>query len=165
MKACTLIPHLSKAFTFIEVLIVVLIISALAVLAAPQFRNTFNAIEFNNFVKDIYYLAQYLRESAISKGEIYCLNLETDKELPQAYATWRAKDASQEVWQRLQGRFARTYKAPGGVAVFSITPPDKKNIYFYPDGSSDSIIIVFENKSKQQISLIIKGVSGAIQIK
>jgi prepilin-type N-terminal cleavage/methylation domain-containing protein len=162
-RALTLYPH--KAFTFIEILIVILIISTLAVLAAPQFRNTFNTLALNSFVKDIYYLAQYLKESAVSKGVIYCLNIETDKEEPQIYATWRSKDASGESWLRLQGRFAKTYKAPKGVAIFSITPVDKKNIYFYPDGSCDSVAIVFANKSKQQISLIIRGASGAIQIK
>lgn len=153
-----------KAITFIELLIVILIIATLAVLSVPQFRKTFNSFEFSGFVKDIYYLSHYLRESAISKGKVYCLNIDTQKSAPQFYATCQPDSEAGAQWVRLEGRFAKIYRVPQGATILSIEPADKKNIYFYPDGSIDSVTIILAY-AKTETSLIIRGASGAIQIK
>lgn len=152
------------AVTFIELLIVILIVTSLAVMAIPQFRKAFEGFELNNLTKEICYLSQYLKEDAISRGKIYCLNMDTSKQPAEFYATYQNSEVSQE-WARIEGRFGKTYTAPAGITVVSIEPADKKNIYFYPDGSCDTVTVVFQNKAKEQSTLVVKGATGAIQIK
>lgn len=158
------LPASRKAITFIEIIIVVIIIVALIVISAPQFKKAHESFELNNFIKEIFYLSQYLRSAATAKKNIYCLNIAIDKNPPQIYATYK-KQNSADVWEKIEGRLAKIYVAPKGVSIISIEPQDKYSVYFYPDGSIDAVTIVFQNKSQEKSSLIIKGALGTIQVK
>lgn len=145
-----------RAITFIELLIVIVIIGILTGVSIPQFRKTFSHLELESFVKDIYYLSRYLQGSAVSQGKIYCLNI--DKEPEGFHATYKKESD----FLNAEGRFGKLYKFPDGISV-SVDPPDINNIYFYPDGSIDKIKITFKNRY-EEICLVIKGTIGEIQI-
>lgn len=145
------------AITFIELLLVILIIGILAGISIPQLRKTFDNFELENFVKDIYYLNRYLQASAIGRGRIQCLNIIQDE--GKFWATYKENDKP----QKIEGRFGKDYKAPEGTVVF-IEPPERTTIYFYPDGSIDKVKITLENRHKRQISIATQGIIGDIKI-
>ena len=147
-----------RAITFVELLIVIIIVGILTGVSVPGFKKTFDNLELENFVKDIYYLSRYLQGGAIGQGKIYCLKIDKDK--GEFQATYR-QDSE---FKNLGGRFGKIYKAPAGITV-SVNPPDATGTYFYPDGSVDKITITFVNQHKTEVSLIIKGAAGEIQIK
>lgn len=146
-----------NAITFIELLVVVIIIGILFGASIPQFRNTFDNLELENFVKDIYYLSHYLQGSAIGQSKIYYLNI--NKEEGKFQAFYKEGDE----FKNIEGRFGKTYKTPQTASI-STDPPDKNGIYFYPDGSIDKIKIALKNQYGRELSLIIKGAAGEIQI-
>lgn len=143
-----------RAFTFIELMIVITIIGILSVIAIPQFRKVADNFELENFVKNIFYLSHYLQSSAISQGKIYCLNI--DKNEGKIWSTYKVGDE----FKQIEGKFGRIYKVPEGL-IFSA---GKKEIYFYPDASIDEVTVDFESKYRNKASLIIKGGIGEIKI-
>ena len=58
---------LSKGFTLIELILVVLIIASLVALATPAFRQTFNNMQFEQACSDLAGVLNYARASAIFK--------------------------------------------------------------------------------------------------
>ena len=146
--------------TFIELLIIVIIIAVLSGLSLPKIKNTFDRLEFDSFLKDIYALCRYLQASAVTRGKIYCLNLNSENDPPEFFATFKLD----QDFQKLPDRFGKVYKAPRGVTIVSLEPEGKKEIYFYPDASIDSITMTFKSRADRQAALIIKGTSGTIQI-
>jgi Tfp pilus assembly protein FimT len=142
------------AITFIELLIVITIIAVVSTLAIPQFRKAAVNFELESFVKDIYYLCQYLRSSAISQGKIYCLNLNPNE--GKIWATY--KDETD--FKNLQGRFAKPYAVPQTITITS----QKTEAYFFPDGSIEEITIDFRNKYERKLTLSIKGAAADIKI-
>jgi type II secretory pathway pseudopilin PulG len=153
--------NLRPAITFVELLIVIIIIGILSAVSIPNFKKSFEKFALDSFVKDLYCLNCYLKQSAISQGKIYCLNISRDSKPPQLYATYKKNDG----FERMKGRFGKLYKLPKEVNIFSIEPQDRLNIYFYPDGSVDNVTFIFKNKFKEEASLSIKGANGVIQIK
>jgi len=143
-----------KAFTFVELLIVITIIGVLSAVAFPQFRKTSARIELDNFAKNIYYLALYAQGSAVSGGKVYCLNL-----LPEEGKIWLTyKEVDSFI--NIQGRFAKVYKAKEGTKISSL----KTEVYFYPDGSCDDFEVIFEDRFKMKLSLVSSGGVGEIKI-
>lgn len=148
---------LLKAITFIELLLVALIIGVLAGISMPQIRKTFDNLELENFTKDLYYLTQYLQVSAISQTKIYYLNINLEEA-----AFWPTYKEGEEI-KKPQGRLGRDYKAPPGT-VITTEPQNIAAVCFYPDGSKDKIAITLKNQHGKEITLSTKGTVGGIQI-
>jgi Tfp pilus assembly protein FimT len=55
-------------FTFIEIILVVILLSAVAVLSLPNLGKTFSAFQFQNLVQDMAYVLRYAQSRAIIKG-------------------------------------------------------------------------------------------------
>ncbi|MBI4981874.1 MAG: prepilin-type N-terminal cleavage/methylation domain-containing protein [Candidatus Omnitrophica bacterium] len=145
-----------NGFTFIELLIVSIIIGVLAVVSVPQFKKTFDSFQLQNFVNDVFYLCRYLQASSISQSRIHGLRINLDTKEFSAFV----KELDKE--ENLSGRFSKVYKAAQETEI-KLVPEDKTIVYFYPDGSMDSLNISFTEKNKN-IQLNIQGAKGEIKI-
>jgi len=148
----------TRGLTFIEVLIVVIIIGVLSGSTVPQFRKTFDNFELDNFAKNIFYLCKNLQGTAINEGLIYRLDIDVSK------GEFQAVFNDMGEYKKPSSALGRIYRAPQDTTV-SIDPPERTAVYFYPDGSVDQVELLLANRHKKQITLTIKGAAGAIEIK
>lgn len=152
----------NKGFTFIELFIVIVIIGILTAVSVPQFRKLHDNFALENFVKNLDYLSRYIQGSAISRGRVYCLNINQDEDGINFYTTYQEGSEFKEI----EEKSGKLYECgvPQGITIDSIDPADAKTIFFFPDGSSDTITLTFKNKQEKTVSLIIQGISGEIKI-
>jgi hypothetical protein len=151
-----------RAVTFLELILVLLIIGIITVVSLPQFRSAFDSFEFQNFARDIFSLSNYLKTKSVVEKRVYYLNLTQEDnviEFKPFYVTERGEKVN------VGGSYGRTYKAPRGVSIESRDPADIEGIYFYPDASMDNATLDFKSKYNSKFSLIIKGDAGIIEIK
>jgi prepilin-type N-terminal cleavage/methylation domain-containing protein len=153
-------PKAAKAFTFIELLIVIALVGIVTAISAPQFRSTFDRLRLEGFAKEIYYLAEYLQESAISQNKNFCLDIDA------RFGKFQAQREGDEEgeFKTFSGRFGRVYAAPEGIMV-AVEPADTERFYFYPDASTASVSIKFSDDSGRGISLKINGGNSELGLK
>jgi len=151
---------IGKALTFIELLVVLVIIGVMTGISVPGFRRTFDSLEFDNFVKDVYYLNHYLKSTAISARKIYILGIDPAK----AVFTASLRDEETGKAEKLSGKFGKAYAAPKGVTL-AVQPAEKTQVYFYPDGSADAVEITLKGKYDKAATLSIEGALGEIKVK
>jgi type II secretory pathway pseudopilin PulG len=133
----------NSAVTFIELLLVIIIIGILLGVSMPNLRITLDNFALENFVKDIYSFSLYLQSSAISQARPHCLNIDQGEGV--------IRDSY------------KSYKIPAGVEVL-LEPADKNKICFYPDGAADKASIKFTNRQRKELSLVIQGGWGGIKM-
>ncbi|MCK9614257.1 MAG: prepilin-type N-terminal cleavage/methylation domain-containing protein [Candidatus Omnitrophica bacterium] len=151
-----------KGFTFIELLIVIVIIGILSGAVMPNLKIAYSNFQLDSFAKDIYYLAKYLQISAICYRRIYRLDIVQEQGDNTVFLV-KYKNKNGE-FVPVEKRFAKAYKLPLDAEVYS-EPADRTNIFFYPDASLDNTTIVFKNQFGKEMTLIFKGTGTAIQIK
>jgi len=147
-------PAGGAGFSFIELLLVAVIIAALAALAAPRMRAAYARYELEDFVRSLYNCANYLQMSAVSQGRIYCLEVDPDSHVLRP--AYKEKDGLVNV----SGRPAASLSPPPGADMLCA----RTMFCFYPDSSTDEGRIDFENKPYCRASIIFQGASGEIRI-
>lgn len=149
--------HSSNSFTFIELLIVIIVIGILLGVSMPQVRRAHDNFVLETFVKNIYTLSRFLQSAAIVQAKVYYLNVD------KANRAFFAEVSEDGALKEVKNRFAKKYKAPEGISV-SMEPKDAAGIYFYPDGRTDNVTITVENRNQKKFRLIVKGAAGQIKI-
>lgn len=147
----------NKAITFLELLIVITIIGILFSVTVVRLKPVSDNLELDNFVKDLYYLSRYLQACSIRDTEIYYLKFDKGN------WSFQALRKDKEELKNIEGRFGKIYQAPAQISI-ATTPFDISGVYFYPDASTDKMIIAFENKHGKKVSLNFKGAAGEIKI-
>lgn len=137
----------TKGFTFVELLLVIIVIGILLAISLPNIRKTFNNLSLDNFSRELQAFMNYLHERSVVEEKIIYLNLDNDKK---------------EIWAQIQDEQSqlKTLVLPDGMKIES----EKKQILFYPDGSIDNATIEVVNLDKQKVSLTTKGVFGGVKL-
>jgi len=137
----------TRSLTFIEILLVIIIIGILIGVSLPSFRKTFNNLQLNSASSELQALMNYVHERAIVEGKVIYFNID---------------NGTKECWAQIKGASTRlkAYSVPEGVSI----EPEKKQILFYPDGSIDSITIKLTNLNNEDVILTTKGVYGRVKL-
>jgi prepilin-type N-terminal cleavage/methylation domain-containing protein len=140
------IRNLKRGFTFLELLIVTVIIAILASLALPRFRNTYEQFRLDSFVDRFKKMAETAHELSMLEGKIYKIILSKE---PQSFSLWVETRDEQDPFQRLPGNVGRRQNLPEGYLIKA----ENWEISFYPDGSATQTQINFTNVLKDQMDL------------
>lgn len=118
-------------FTLLELILVILIMAVLLGLSTPEFRKTFNNMQFSRSCSDLSAVLNYARQRAIFTRTEYQVRLD----LTEA-----------KFWIEYKGKSDRVYSLPKGIVINS----DKDRLTFYPDGRADSVTITISNDAKSR---------------
>lgn len=124
-----------KAFSLIELLLVIVLMGVVAAVSVPNFSKTYGRMQLKQAAEDVQYLMNYGQSRAVIRSLPH--RLVWDEEVRRCWlAEEKAEDdpASQEKsFQRIPGRWGREMVLPPGIQAVS----SQAYFQFYPDGTID----------------------------
>ena len=147
-----------KGLTFIELILVVSILSILTVVSTPLFRHTFDNLQVKNLCRDISKLTKYVQERAIMEQTIHRIDFDVNNN---EYWVSIAKDQlNPEKFIKLNNKFGRTRKFSPNI-IFEC---DEPYAAFYPDGRADELTIYVSGANSEVYTLTNKETTGYVKI-
>jgi len=147
---------LNKAFTFIEILLVVIIVGIVLALAAPNFSNGYSHFQLNKTADDLLSVSRWAQAMAVGQERIYALSFSDDrhsyslvrtKTLLQNEGTGNIDDLNdQDTFEPVNGTLGRMHTIPDTIHLDT-----QDRIRFYPDGTIDSATIELASSDQQII--------------
>lgn len=138
-------------FTFIEILMVIVILGVFVAMATPHFRNTYFELELASQARSLAKFLTYAEERAVVEGKAYQFEID-----PVERRYWLTAEVEKEQegeegthFARIEGRYGRTVTLPNSITVAS----DKGRILFYPDGSSDPFSLSLKDQEGRELVL------------
>ena len=144
-----------RAFTFTELLLVILILSLVMSVSATYFAGTYKKASLNNTTGKLLLMGKYARMYAVENNRRCRINL--DREQNQFYLTTMTHSQNGTTNTKLiNNQYCRTAKLKKGIRFEQIEinsatenrEPEYNTgncIAFYPDGSCDAAVIQFGN--------------------
>ena len=138
---------MTKAFTLVEVILVMLVLGVIAALAVPNFGSSYKNLQLNQAVDQFAYLMRYAQSRAIAKGDVVRLEIDLS-----AGSYWLTEKENP-----IQGRYGKHKRLSLG---FKVEVDEGHVVDFYPDGQIEkqNIIICFHEKCKTISTQIQRGV-------
>lgn len=132
------IPLKSKGFTFIELVLVSIIILVLVGITAPQFRGPFHRIQLKNTCQSLVQLMRYIQGKSIAEKKFCRINFDFEQG---TFWPTVEDEAHPGKFVRIKGKWGKTFKTTEGVSINALEdiPINEETsfITFYPDGTSD----------------------------
>jgi len=148
-----------EGFTFIELILVAVIIGIIIALSTPLFRTTFNTLQLESLSSNLAKFIRYSQERAIVERLRYRLVFNDSQH---KYWLEVEKDPLNGAgeFQRLKSRWGKVHSVPEGIFLET----GKKKINFYPDGKTSKNTIYLSNKKGTTYTLIMGGTLGRVQV-
>ena len=137
----------AAGFTFLELLLVLLLVVILAGVSYPVIKNNFNATQLPVFTKRLQALFVYLRERAIVERKV-------------VYLTFEEVNTKYRVNIGNESRTIESFVVPEKIRVET----EQEQIAFYPDGSIDKVTINLISPGQSEVNLTTKGVFEGVRI-
>jgi prepilin-type N-terminal cleavage/methylation domain-containing protein len=158
-----------RGFSFIEILVVLVLLSLSAALLAPTFSRFLKSVELKGTVKKVSAILRYCRSEAVHKGSVYRVIFQSEpggiKVESMETPTEKEKEEGKE-----SKSSAKTYTFPEGVRMkeVKVEPPqyasDLPSIEFYPNGGSNGGTILFEAEERSGFRIKVHFLTGAVTI-
>jgi len=118
-------------FTFIEIIVVVLLLSVVASVIIPSFRNSFKKIKLQNSINTMVYVMRYAQSRAITKNLLVRLEIDCGRG---SYFLSEQKELLHQdeevVFKKVSHKMGRKFTIANGLQFNS----EHENILFYSDG-------------------------------
>jgi len=145
-----------KGFTFIELIVVVSLISIMLFLAIPRFQGNFLSDSTKDVSRWILLKIPYIKEKAAREQKRYILHMSFDSN-----KLWITHETMPQ--ESLQSAEENGYKLPEDVKLLDVEYPDQEkisvgqaDINFNEKGYSDKAIIHLENSDNEKFSFLIE---------
>ncbi len=124
-----------KAFSLIELLLVIVLLGVVAAVSVPNFSKTYGRLRLKQTAENVQYLMNYAQSRAIIKNLSFRLQWEEGfRRCRLTEEAVRENGSPRErVFQKISGRWGREISFPSEIQVTS----SLSQFEFYPDGTID----------------------------
>lgn len=150
MTSTTGRPTRARAFTLVELILVMVIIATVLGITAPSLRGFFASHQTRDAAGRIVALAQYARTQAVAEGRAYRLNFDTS-----AGTYWLTAQEGAE-FTALRSEFGRTFTLPDGT-TFDMTGTGEREMprqmEFTPGGSAPAARLRLLGRQDERVEI------------
>lgn len=137
-----------RAFTLLELLVVIAVISVTLGLLIPSFHKTFSDIQLNACVQDMVSFIRYARERAIVENTVFRLNLDMGEG-----SYWLTKkEPDKDSFSRPSEKLGRKHTVSGALRIEA----SENTVDFYPDGEIGASQIWLRNQNGKALAISLK---------
>jgi type II secretory pathway pseudopilin PulG len=147
----------SRAFTFIELILVILLVAVIVSLAVPLLSRTHDRMQVESVGLNIKKLLLYGRERALSSGSRYRMVFDSDL---RGYELEAEADVSVggRAFTGLEGRIGGPRRIPDGIETEAST----NEVVIHPDGTIDEVVLRVIGRSGNAYVLTTTGTTGRV---
>lgn len=164
-----IVRHGSRGYTFIEIIIVVVILGVVLAGVAPMYRGSMTWVRTDRAVRNIVALLKYGQERAMTDAVEYRLYLDPDR---RSYWLTRLTGFDQEgekVFAQVTEDRKTPYRLPETLEMERVTARkgDKPGVFYiglYPHGASDEAAVRLEDRSGREVTIETKGRAGQLSV-
>jgi len=143
-----------RAFTLLELILVMIILCTVLGMAAPSLRGFFSSRQIQDIGEQMIALAQYAKTQSVYRSQYYRMNVDLDKR-----QYWlSALEKSQ--YQRLENDFGSKFTIPADINIeFENFSREGSLFYvdFNPEGYSKQCRIMLEDDKRNYIDIVCYG--------
>jgi prepilin-type N-terminal cleavage/methylation domain-containing protein len=122
--------HSRRGFSLLELLLVAAVLTVMAGLTLPQFKNTYHQIILKNAVSDLVYTMRYAGSRSLIKNKNHRLEFDSDFK---SYWLTEVSEKQDKAFEKISGSAGKIVRLPALVAIQS----DQTTIDFFSDGSME----------------------------
>jgi type II secretion system protein H len=159
----------SKGFSFIELIVVLVLISLSVALVAPTLSRFSKSVELKAAAKRVSAILRYSRSEAINKGKVYQvffdLELKEVRVQPVATSEEKGEDAKKD-----DKGSPKTYPLPAGINMKEVKtespqyPSDFPTIEFNPNGTSNGGTILLDMEDRNGYRIRVNFLTGIVTV-
>ena len=159
----------NKAFSLIEVIVVLLIIGLTIALVTPSLSRFSSTVELKASAKKVSAILRYYRSEAINQGKVYQIFFDSDlnEVRVQPMASGEEKGESEKKEENIT---QKTYALPKGVRIKEVKvestqyPSDLPTIEFYSNGGSNGGAITLDSQDRQGYKIEVNFLTGIVAV-
>jgi len=151
----------SRGFSLLELVIVLIIISLLAILVTPTLTKTISHMEVKSAAKKVSAILRYCRNDAINKNRIYQVNFDSESNL---ISVMSADEGEEKLSVRNSyplPRDVRMEKVEAGKTFFESTLP---SFEFYPNGGANGGTAVIRGGEGRGYAIQVDFLTGTVKV-
>lgn len=151
----------TRGFSLLELVIVLLIISLLALLVTPRLTKTISHMEVKSAAKRISAILRYCRSDAINKNKIVQVNFDTKSNLITVLSADEGEESPSMRNSYLLPSSIRMEKIEAGQTFFENALP---SFEFYPNGGANGGTAVVRGGEGRSYTLQVDFLTGGVRV-
>jgi general secretion pathway protein H len=154
-------PNGSRGFSLLELVIVLIIISLLALLVTPRLTKTISHMEVKSAAKKISAILRYCRSDAINKNRIVQVNFDTESNLISVMSADEGEENPIMRNSYLLPKVIRMEKIEAGKTILENALP---SFEFYPNGGANGGTAVVRGGEGRAYTLQVDFLTGGVKV-
>lgn len=126
-------PVGAKAFTLLELILIMIILCTVLAMAAPSLRGFFSSRQLNDITEQILAMTRYAKVQSVFESRYYRVNFD-----PQQRLYWISSRRESQ-YQRLDSNFGNLYSIPADIDITFDNVSYENGLYYFefnPEGYS-----------------------------
>jgi len=159
----------NKGFSFIELMVVLVILSLSISLVTPSLSRFLRTVELKGAAKKVSGILRYCRSEAVRKGLVYQVLFDSDLRGIRVLSKESTEAKKEEVKKEGEAP-KKVYSLPDGIRIkkVDVTSPqystDLQTIEFYPNGGSNGGSILLDGQDRNGFHIEVNFLTGMVKI-